>query len=111
MFSDQLWNALQPVPDIAELYHLAGAIPEPTLTNVLPLNYHHMNPAVYSVNLWRSDPFTIVGDGVECDESKMEVHRPYPFKMGDAWLVAVRHSFQNGDVGLYDLSRRVVNEA
>jgi len=41
--------------------------------------------------------------GVECTEANMELHRPYPFKVGDWWFVAVRHSITEGDVSVYDL--------
>ena len=41
--------------------------------------------------------------GVECTEANMELHRPYPFRVGDWWFVAVRHSCSDGDVSIYDL--------
>jgi hypothetical protein len=41
--------------------------------------------------------------GVECTESNMELHRPYPFRVGDWWFVAVRRSTSEGDVSIYDL--------
>ena len=41
--------------------------------------------------------------GVECTEANMELHRPYPFRVGDWWFVAVRHGIAEGDVSVYDL--------
>lgn len=41
--------------------------------------------------------------GVECTEANMDLHRPYPFRVGDWWFVAVRHSTADGDVSVYDL--------
>ena len=53
-----------------------------------------------------ADPFRPTDKGgVECDEAKMENHRPYPFKVGGVWFVAVKHSENEGDVGLYQLVR------
>ena len=42
---------------------------------------------------------------VECEEAKMEVSRPYPYRLSGVWFVAVRHSESDGDVGIYHLSR------
>ena len=51
-------------------------------------------------------PFRRTERGVQFDESKMEVHRPYPFKLPDSdlWLIAVRRSSTEGDVKLYQLA-------
>jgi hypothetical protein len=40
--------------------------------------------------------------GVVFTEAKMETGRPYPFKIQDIWLVAVKHK-DDGDVRLYQL--------
>lgn len=29
--------------------------------------------------------------GVTCRTSEMEIDRPYPYKLGESWFVAVRH--------------------
>ena len=54
------------------------------------------------------EPFHRTADGkIHFDEAKMEIHRPYPFKVSDhedAWLIAVRRSTRDGDVRLYQLT-------
>lgn len=52
-----------------------------------------------------TQPFHRTSDGkIEFEEARMEIHRPYPFKVGDAWLIAVRRSSRDGDVKLYQLT-------
>ena len=52
------------------------------------------------------DPFTQnERGGILCDERKMELERPYPFKVESVWFVAVRYSEKDGDVEIYVLER------
>ena len=76
---------------------------------------HGGNPMVLSLDNWsifhgprlarfHDEPFshTLQG-GIECDESKMELRRPYPFEVAGVWFVAVKYSGDDGDVRLYQL--------
>ena len=61
-------------------------------------------PVVRPVTVSPPSPFVTTSEGgVRCDEALMELHRPYPFMVGGAWFVAVRHSEKDGDVGLFSL--------
>ena len=47
-------------------------------------------------------PFTRTAEGgVEFDEDRMELRRPYPFNIGGEWFVAAKHAA--GDVRIYEL--------
>ena len=47
-------------------------------------------------------PHSVAADGTVTFRPKlMEVERPYPFRVGDGWLVAVRRGEE--DVAIYDL--------
>lgn len=49
-------------------------------------------------------PFTSTPQGgVECDEFKMEIGRPYPFQVGGIWFLAVRHGEDAGSSVVYEI--------
>ena len=51
-------------------------------------------------------PFIPTEDGgVEFDEHKMDLKRPYPFQVDGVWFVAVKRSRTDGDVRLYNLDQ------
>lgn len=50
-------------------------------------------------------PFHEIDGGVEIDQDKMEIGRPYPYRLDGTWFVAVRHSKKAGDVDIYHYSR------
>ena len=52
-------------------------------------------------------PYRLIdkGKGVEFREDKMDLGRPYPYRLGSVWFVAVRHSEDDGDVEIYHCSR------
>ena len=71
------------------------------------LRHHYYDPLTVNFQTYHlhDRPFRRTPQGgVEFDESKMEPHRPYPFQVDGAWLVAVRRSTRDGDVKLYELA-------
>ena len=39
--------------------------------------------------------------GVKFHEHKMEIDRPYPFRVAGIWFIAIRKSVEEGDVRIY----------
>lgn len=88
---------------------------DPVLWSVGPTVVSHRFPLEYKLlasEVLASEVLASVGPfsptpqgGVQCDELKMELHRPYPFQVGHLWFVAVRHSEKSGDVGIYSLEK------
>ena len=51
-----------------------------------------------------SGPFSPTPQGgVECDERKMEIGRPYPFQVSGIWFVAVRHGEEEGSSAVCEI--------
>ena len=73
--------------------------------NVVHLIDDQSGQAASAPPLAPDEPFHRTAQGgVEFDEAKMEIDRPYPFKLNDIWFISVKRTVQHGDVRLYQLA-------
>ena len=91
-------------PDF-ELWAAASSCYKLEEGNVLCLIHDRSGPDGSALPVAPDVPFYRTPQGaVQFDQAKMEVHRPYPFKVNGVWFVFVKRGPEDGDVRLYQLA-------